>query len=97
MKGANNSARHSRAPVVCNLLSHINGRMTGTNPQGLGCDHRGGNTSEVSGECRVRVNSSRIESVLDKQCSSVIKSVERIDLGLIITEVDFIADRFEVL
>lgn len=45
----------------------------------------------------MRVNSSRIESVLDKQCSSVIKSVERIDLGLIITEVDFIADRFEVL
>lgn len=45
----------------------------------------------------MRVNSSRIESVLDKQSSSVIKSVERIDLGLIITEVDFIADRFEVL
>lgn len=45
----------------------------------------------------MHVNSSRIESVLDKQSSSVIKSVERIDLGLIITEVDFIADRFEVL
>lgn len=45
----------------------------------------------------MRVNSSRIESVLDKQSSSVIKSVERIDLGLTITEVDFIADRFEVL